>query len=293
MAVDFYRLDTSKPYSLAAGGNKNAVKGCLFTDGIVVGVRVIKIPSDDYEGEVGVTYTFTDDKMRVRSAEFISNYCREVPFYEGQYVMVGFNESISFVMKKFTFVPEDMQKFLKNEAARSDDDFDGLTGELLDIDTSQPIKSLEYNGVYKWLAICLAGMLAIYVLPLGLFILPNLWDEPIFLTFSLIFPTVIIVLIICFSVKYIKRKKRVNEIVRANPYFAWGRVFYTEKTYGGGESKQLQYCYIDKWNERHTVKVNGFFMNKIISPRETAVAYTADGKSVLLESFVLSGEEEE
>ena len=80
MAVDFYRLDTSKPYSLAAGGNKNAVKGCLFTDGIVVSVRVIRIPSDDYEGEVGVTYTFTDDKMRVRSAEFISNYCREVPF---------------------------------------------------------------------------------------------------------------------------------------------------------------------------------------------------------------------
>lgn len=287
--VNFYKLDVSKPFS-SFSGDKHTVKSCTLTDGVVVNINRRKIGASENE-EVEIVYKFTDDKMRERTGFLTSVYNLDAELYIGQYIMVAFNENSSYVLKKFTLTAEDQAKLLAAESKRSSDDFEGLTGELLDIDTKKPIKSLEYNYCYLLLAVLLTVVLALYFIPVGIIFLPGLFDDrnivPLIIGSLICFsiPVVLICFIVVLFYKYFKRKKRVDSILKARNFYTWGRVFYSEKTYNRDSKKKLLYCYVDKWGDRHTEVLNGIFVNAIAHPRETAIVYTSDGRSVALDSY--------
>ncbi len=276
---------------------REVFENCTLTDGVVIGAHKYVVGSGDNERfEVELVYRFTDSNNVGHTAS-VSGAPDE--FFVGQNIMVAFTENESFVMTEYTLAEEDRQKFIKTEKARSDDDFDDISNELLDIDLSKPVKSAEGNFVYKLLAIICAVMLALYSVPVGIFLLPQFFDggpvipNAIGCVMALLLPAVLISCIIALLYKYRKRQKRFYEILKANPYFTWGKSFYSEKTYNSNSKKQLLYCYIDKWDEKHTENFHGVFSNAMARPRSAVViAYTADGRSVPVESFTFLHPEE-
>lgn len=298
--VNFYKLNLSKPYSVVSG-NKYAVRSCTLNDGVITSVskRCIASGGREDEYEVEIVYKFTDDKMRERCGSVKSTSNIDAQFFKGQYIMVAFDDAQSFIMEKFTLTDEDKAKLLAVEAERSSDDFDDLSNELEDVDMSKPIKSLEYNFLYKAVAIILAVIVGVYFIPVGIFFLPNMFDGtgsivPTLITSFMIFliPFLLVCFIIILSYKYCKRQRRVNKILKDKPYFVYGKVFYTERTYNKGSRKKLLYCYIDKWNEKHTEVLSGVFANAAVSPRSALIAYTADGRSVPIGEFTYLNHED-
>ena len=277
-------------------------ENCILTDGVILGVhkRKIQVNDNTTQDELELVYQFTDDKMSKRTASAKSRVEIGDVFFEGQNIMVAFTETESYVMTKYTLIKEDRQKFVVAEAARSDDDFDGLSNELLDIDLSKPIKSAEGNFIYKLLAIILAVMVVLYLIPIGFFVIPQFFDGGpivpgiIVCVMALSPPVIVLSCVIALLYKYIKRQKRVKKIIKSNPYFTFGKMFRSENTYNGSSKKRMVYCYIDKWDERHTEDFHGVFSNVMANPREIIViAYTADGRSVPLETFTFLYADEE
>ena len=78
----------------------------------------------------------------LRYAEYAGDYT-EVPFFVGQNLMIAFNDIGSVIMNKFT-LSEGAEEFESAEAGREQVDFNGLTGNLIKIDTSKPVFIADY-----------------------------------------------------------------------------------------------------------------------------------------------------
>ncbi|MDE7182839.1 MAG: hypothetical protein K2O41_07465 [Clostridia bacterium] len=269
------------------------LKNCLLTDGRIKEYHCREIRGSDNSHttyDVTLEYTFYDKDMNLRLGIHACSYNYDPQFYRGQYLMIAFNETDSLILKEFTIVKEDEEKFLDNEAQRSADDFDDLTGELLDIDLNKPIKDYEYAYGFLWAAFAVFIFAAAYTIPISILVAPQIitinWLVPELIAFIGIYilPLALTPAIICLLRLYIKKKRKFKRLMNGKPYFTFGKMFASETTYRDGMRKKVFYCYIDKWGEKHTELVTSTVFHLRIQDEnlDVVVAYDALGNSTVI-----------
>lgn len=288
----------------ANAAERKLLKNCICTDGIINKcsckeyVRTHSRRTDSYYYKVSVQYSFYDDKNRLKRRTFTNTYDYDPEFYEGQWLMVAFNDTDSAILGSFSFIKEDMEKFLKNEAERSADDFDNLDGELLEVDPSKKIVSAEFEYAWFWAAVGLFVFLLAYTVPISICATPELVTgkiiPDIFIIFILyLLPVFLTAVIVGFIVQYVKKRRYFKKILNNNPNFTWGKIFASEKTYTSNARKKVFYCYIDNGGNRYTKRFFGAAVRKAVHgrPTDVAVMYDKDGNSIPLYNYKFVGED--
>ena len=267
------------------------LKDCILTDGRITEYKCIKIENrNNTSYDVELEYSFYDKSLNLRNGRYRANYKFEPQFYKGQYLMIAFNETDSVIMSEFKLENQDAQKFSENENLRSADDFDGITGELLDVDLNRPIKDYQYSIVWFWAAFAVFIFFAAYTVPMSMIVVPQLLSfgttiaEFIGLVGIYFLPAILLVVIILLLKNYFKRAKYFKKILNSQPLFTFGKMFASEKTYRGSVNKKVFYCYIDKWGEKHTETVTSPVFHSNIDDQniDVIVAYTAAGDSTVI-----------
>ena len=288
------------------GGRQNEAErrllnDCLCTDGKIIWCTAVRRETSSKSSSnyynVTMEYSFTDDKNKLRRCSFTADYSYNPDFYNGQHLMIAFNDTDSIILGEFSFVEEDEERFLQNEAARSDDDFDELDGSPLEVDPNRKIQSAELEHVWFWAAFALFIFVAAFTIPISIFVAPKLINGIVILDILLIFllyltPAVFTAVIVYFIVKYIKLRRRFKKILNNEPSFVWGKIFASEKTYRHNARKTVFYCYIDGDGNRFTKSFLGPAVRKAVQgkPIDVAVMYDKDGNSVPLYSYKFTDE---
>lgn len=281
---------------------RKLLKDCLCTDGLIVRYRSVKHRSGRNESnsyyEVTIEYKFTDDKNNLRRCTYSGTYGYEHEFYDGQHLMIAFNDTDSAILCKFSFIREDEERFLQNEAARSEDDFDELDGTPVEIDPNKKIQSAEFEYAWFWAAFALFIFTAAYTIPMSVLVVPGVimgrFIPDIFLIFIVyLLPAIFTAVIVYLITKYIKLRRRFKKILHNEPDFAWGKIFASEKTYRCNERKKVFYCYIDKEGNRFTKPFWGPTVRKAVQgkPVDVAIMYDKDGNSIPLYNYKFTDED--
>ena len=280
---------------------RELLKNCLCTDGRITRcVCIEKISrshsshsgsTETYYYDVTLTYTYTIMDGKKVEGVHSATYQYNPNFYKGQYLMIAFNaEGKSRILCDFKFKPEDEQAFLKNEAARSDDDFDGLDGKLIKYKNPVVFKSSELPHVWLWAALALSVFLVGYTVPISICVAPQLVSGhilPDIIALPLIYvPTAFFTFFIIYFLKQgLGGRLKLKRILNNEPRFTKGKIFASEKTYRGN-SKRVLFCYIDDKGEKITKDLTTPYYLKIVQDQvlSVTIAYDKDGNSVPLEN---------
>ncbi|MDE6104692.1 MAG: hypothetical protein K2G38_03270 [Clostridia bacterium] len=287
-------------YNKTNAAERKLLKDCLCTDGIVKWCKSSRVEThggESYYYKVTVCYRFCNDKNAIKQSTYTNNYDYDPEFYTGQHLIIAFNETDSAILGKFSFVKEDEERFLKNEAARSADDFDNLNGKLLNVDPTRKIQSAELEYAWFWAAFGLFIFFVGYTVPISIFATPKLVMGRIMPDIIIIpllyFPSLLFISVVTgFWVVYVKKRRYFKKILNNKPYFTWGKIFASEKTYRRYISKHVYYCYIDKDGNRHTELFSGHAVRKAIEgkPVDVAVMYDDKGNSLPLYNYKFTDE---
>lgn len=278
------------------------LNNCTLTDARITSYNCVRRTTrhDDHSHtryDVTLTYSFTDDKNTPRTTTYVHTYTSEPEFYVGQHLIIAFNSNDSLILSKFTLSESDRQTFEQNELSRSNDDFDGLTGELLDINMNEPITGHESKWDIILPTIFISGYLIMFSIMFFSFMLPFILSFKSSMWLPLIIGGVIIaffaVPISFFAkviIKTLKNKANFKKIMVSNPYFTYGKMFASEKTYRSGAKKQVMYCYIDKWGEKHTKTETSSALHESAQGEDIKVliAYTAQNQSTIIKNYTLT-----
>ena len=285
------------------GEESELLSDCTLTDGRITEYRCVESSHTDGSHTtyfVELEYVFFDRDLTARSGKYSATYGYEPQFYKGQYLMIAFNATDSLILSEFTLEKEDEKRFFQNESSRSDDDFDHITGELIDVDLKKRVKDYHYSIVLFWAAFAVFVFNLAYIVPISIFVAPQFdfkWIVPdvIALIFLYLMPVILFGVSAYLLKKYFVASSHFKKIMRSRPYFTFGKVFASEKTYRGSARKKAFYCYIDKWGERHTEVVTSYVYRARIQGEDydVLVAYTSAGDSTIITECVLCAEEEE
>ena len=128
---------------------RRILKNCTLTDGTVEEIIKQKMQHNGADGRhtysyyrILLRYSFYGLDGTVRYGEYTGSYA-EVPFFVGQNLMIAFDDTDSVIMNKFT-LSEGAEEFASAEAEREQADFNGLTGNLIKVDTSKPVFIADY-----------------------------------------------------------------------------------------------------------------------------------------------------
>lgn len=290
-------------YNKNNAAERKLLKDCLCADGIITQCKSVEYETHhgdrtSHSYKVTVEYTFTDDKNELRRGAFAGDYGYDPEFYDGQHLMIAFNDTVSAILCEFSFIKEDEERFLQNEAARSDDDFDGLNGRPVDVDTGKKIQSAELEHVWFWAAFALFIFVAAYTIPISILAVPQIISGIVVLDVFIIIilylvPALLTAVIVYFITKYIKLRRRFEKILNNEPNFVWGKIFASENTYRRNVRKTVFYCYVDEDGNRFTKSFWGPTVRKAVQgkPVDVAIMYDKDGNSIPLYSYKFIDEE--
>lgn len=265
---------------------------CLCTDGKIEKCTVTAHRRSGSNGtsvsyEVSLTYAYTDLTGGTARGVHSAVYSADPEFYMGQYVMVAFNNSDSRILSRFKFVKEDERAFHKNEAARSDDDFDGLSGKTVKCNP-KTVKSAEMPHVWFWAAVALFIFIAAYTVPMSVLVVPqlvtgNLFPDILVIPIIYLMPALLSAADAYFLYRCYKGRNKLKVIMKNGAKFTHGKIFASEKTYRGG-AKQVVYCYIDSEGNRHTEVLKSPYYRKTVQDKAISaiIAYDGNGNSVPL-----------
>ena len=127
---------------------RKILKNCTLTDGTVE--EIVK-HKRQYNGRhhsityyrILLEYSFHGPDGTLHYAKYTGDYT-DIPFFVGQNLMIAFNDTDSVIMNKFT-LSEGAEEFAGAEEERCGVDFNGLTGNLIKVDTSKPIFIADYT----------------------------------------------------------------------------------------------------------------------------------------------------
>lgn len=281
---------------------RSLLKNCICTDAMITEYECARHSYSQENGssyyKVTILYTYYNENYEPQSNTFRHTYSSDPEFYEGQWLVVAFNDYCSAILKKFTFVQEDEQKFLKNEAVRSDDDFENLDSSPVAVDLTKKISSAEKEVVWLWAAVIILVTSVAIIFPLMVFVMPSFDTGNIALDISFkAVKYIVLTFFICVGLScltaYIKKHMKLKKILKSNPNFARGKMFASEKTYRNKSKKEICYCYIDFYGGRHTETVSGIVLRKRMQsgPVDTVIMYDGKGNSIPLCEYTLIGED--
>ncbi|MDE6504509.1 MAG: hypothetical protein K2L42_01425 [Clostridia bacterium] len=127
---------------------RRILKNCTLTDGTVTSVNKQKIwHNGTHRGysyyRIFLEYSYIGSDGALCCGKYTGNYS-EIPFYVGQNLMIAFNGADNVILNKFT-LSEGAEEFAAAEAEREKADFKGLTGKLIKVNLSEPIKIADYS----------------------------------------------------------------------------------------------------------------------------------------------------
>lgn len=276
-------------------------ENCTLTDGKVEYYSCIeKInhkTSDNntsYSYEVAIRYSFIDTNFMRRETFYENTYSYDPQFYEGQYLMIAFNDIDSLILNRFTLKGEDEKKFKEAEDERSEDDFDAVTGEIVSVDRTKKIISAEFSYVYIIATLSLIAVSVLVAVPLGAVALPtvvatsNSFAITIMVIFGLCAPLLMFLIPAgIFLVCGLKKKKHFNNIMKNEPKFTFGKIFASEKTFRKGHVKRVLYCYIDEAGTKHKKNTTSPVLLKKIQGKDidVMVVYDKLGNSEVIYNY--------
>ena len=270
------------------------LSNCVCTDGRVNKClcstrRTRGNGSETVRYDITLTYSYTDLAGKTVTGEHKATYAADPEFYNGQYLIIAFCGDQSRILSRFKFKREDEREFLKNETARSDDDFDGLDGKLLKCEPKRKVRSAELPNVWGWAALALFIFVAAFTIPISVFVVPQLVGGPVVpavigICMIYLMPTVLMAVICYFLSRFFKGRNKFNRILKNQPKFTNGKIFASEKTYRGGAGKRVYYCYIDVDGKKHTKALNTPYYRKTLQGQALSaiIVYDKYGNSVPL-----------
>lgn len=299
LAIFICTLISAKKSKAARAEDEKLLKNCYLTEGKItfyecVAKTVRDVDSSTTRFDITLKYQFNDLNGDERTETYIKTYSCDPEFYKGQYLMVAFDNYKSLILNKFTLLDDGEEKLLKSERMRGEDDFDGLTGEIVCVDKSIPIKPYYRENYIFWLpfAVTFTLMWIIYIAVNSVLVVPEFLKaaqtNPVSTAFTVIviylFSLPMLLVGVIFSVKILKRGKVYKKIISGEHYFTYCNVFASEKTYRKGGGKSVVYCYIDKWGEKRRAKTDCIRLRKTLntSSRRFIAVYNAQGLSELI-----------
>lgn len=278
----------------ASAEERRLLNNCLCSDGIIESCNcdvhvTSNRRSNSYSYTVTLKYSYENAHGKKVIDKHSATYSYDPEFYKGQYVMVAFDdEGKSRILNRFKFVPEDERAFLDNEAARSDDDFDGLDGKLIKRNTSEKLQSAEFPQMWLWASIPFFVIAVAYTVPISVIVAPQMMTghtmpDLIFILILYFMPAGLIAVGIFFLTRFFKGRGRLKVILDNSPKYTRGKIFASERTYRGG-SKVVLYCYIDDEGKRHTKELKSPYYRKTVqgNAKQVTVVYDQSGKSIPL-----------
>ncbi len=283
---NFYQLDLTKPYKFEEREAPIITQDFLFTDGRIIsyGCRQRELREQKHSTEyyVNLIYEFKDADNLPRTAVFKRTYLgHEPPFYVGRYVLVAFNQSGSYILSEFTLTKESEEELSKTEERRCAKNYGGLDGNTLNVDKKKKLKSADpYSAWFIMALIIFIAVAACYALisVLGLPYILALKARVLVIIICLavyLLPSALLIIAICFCSVGVKKKSRYNKVMKNNPYFTYGAVAYSEKTYRGELYKTVNVFFIDYKGEKHIGEISSPVIYRKLEAKniEYVVAY--------------------
>ncbi len=272
---------------------KKLIADCTLTDGKVTDCIVTERIRHNNDNDtvtthydVELTYSFYGLDGASRSGFFKSTYACNPEFYEGQSLMVAFNADDSAVLSKFTLA-EGAKDFSIAEAERLEVDFSDLSGKLINVDTSKPIKTMAYSGVYIAAGGMLAGLWLLSMLPLTIVAVVQAWG-----VLGSVLPMAVTGVFMLLPGLYImflgfRRKFRLKKILQ-NPKFTKAVVFFRKTTFNG-YAKQIFYRFKDEQGGCHIEKFSGRTPRDLLDGERVVVVYSGGNSEIISEYTLKSG----
>ncbi|MDE6414818.1 MAG: hypothetical protein K2K48_05345 [Anaeroplasmataceae bacterium] len=272
------------------------LKNCTLTDGKIIfydckEIRTHHQDHIDIHYEVQMTYCFYDKNFRYREAQYKNIYNQDPLFFQGQYLMIAFDNEDSLILNSFVLSKEDERKLLQTEALRLEGRFQDVTGKLEKVDIKK-YKSGENIFVHVVVAVMALVWMLIWALLIGFLSIPPVletqWIEVILITilFTLIIPLGV------FSIPFlwglataISRIKRYQLVFKnKDVYYTYGKLFSSRKTYTVKEGKKILYYYIDHKGISHMAECKSHMRAKDMKDefQRVLVAYNEKGNSIVL-----------
>lgn len=272
----------------ANGRFKAIIDNCTLTDGTVTNLNVEERVS--YSGktsstyyDVELAYSFYGLDGSARSGEFKATYSVNPEFFVGQSLMIAFSDDDSAVLSKFS-LSEGAKEFAQAEAERMEIDFSDLSGKLLEVDTSKPIKSRAYSGVYVIAGLAVAGFWLLGILPVTMLSIVNEWGLLGSLLPVCVTGVFFLIPAVCLIVSGTRRKLKLKKILQ-NPRFTKAVVFFRKTTFRGG-SNNVFYRFKDAEGGCHIERFKGQTFKPLMDGERVVVAYSG-GNSEILSEYTL------
>ena len=256
------------------------------TNATVTEIIVTKHTSRDKDGdlrtreEVTLVYEFYDRNGNIHTEKFVKTYNRAPTFYEGQQLIVAFDESECFVLTKYTLLNDDV---CESEVANDTDESVNLSGDTIKIDVSKytPLgydkRFFILSGIYSVFALVFAFITAYFAV--------SIKDVYVWLYVVLTGSFLVLFLALAINAAYMpfKTKRNFDSIVSIGATYTYGKLEYTNKVYGNGSKGKYVCSYLDIDGNAKQFKVSAIAAKKLVrrGDTEVIVAY-AENKAVAL-----------
>ncbi len=255
-------------------------------------ITVTKHTSRDKDGdlrtreEVLLIFQFYDRSGNIRTEKFKKIYSSAPTFYEGQQIVVAFDESKCFILSKYTLLDEE-----GNEAAVTADTPNtlGLNGCTVEIDVSQytPLgydkRFFILSGIYFAFSLVFAFMLTYFAITVK--------DAYVWVFASVSGAFFIMFLALSLSTAYVpfKTKRCFDSVTSIGATYTSGKLAYTSKVYGNGAEGKYYCFYLDTDGNEQKFKISAFAAKKLVRQGDTdvIVAYAQDKAVALVKKSVV------
>ena len=265
---------------------RTRIRSCDVTYATITTVIVEEYTTRDNDGDshtkekVSLTYEFYDKSGNRRTEHYHKTYGKAPDFYEGQQIVVAFDETKCYVLSKYKLLDIDTYEEAQIPAIDSDN---GLTGETVKIKKDKYVP-LGYDirfyisaGIMLAFALVFASLTLYYA-----FKVKDVVDWAFVITFGIFCVMFLIMAISSFVVPY-SVKRRYGKIVDYGAMYTMGKLESTAKVYGNGNKTKYVCKYLDTNEREHVFSVNATLCRKLVryGDTEILVAY-ANGKAVAL-----------
>ena len=264
------------------------IRASTVTYATITTVIVEEYTTRDSDGDshtkerVSLAYSFYDKSGSVRTERFNKTYGKAPDFYEGQQIVVAFDETNCYVLSQYTLLDEDtFEQAQPPQAENADGDI--LTGETISIKPDKYVP-LGYDVRYYIIAGILLSLAFVFAVLLTYHAI-TVKDYFVWIYVG-IFGTFCAVLSVMgiktFAVPY-RAKRRYDEINSYGATYTVGKLESTSKVYGNGSKTRYVCKYVDTNGQEHTFTVDATLSRKLVryGDTEIIVAY-ANGKAVAL-----------
>lgn len=275
---------------------RNRILSADVTYATITSVSVTEHTTRDSDGdthtkeEVFLSYSFYDRNGNIRSEHYSKTYGRAPEFYEGQQIVVAFDDDMCFILSKYTLLDGDSTSYdiLTSDSLtenRPSDNKQNFSGETVDIDVNQYVPfgySKVYYllaGIYGAFALAFASLLTFYAITVK-----DVYVWAYVGMFGLLFAVFFILALKSALIPY-KVKCNYDNIVSVGAFYTRGKLESTNKIYGNGARGKYFCVYADINGNERRFYVGAFMAKELLRRGNTDViiAYSQDKAVALVE----------